>query len=97
MYVSGDSFTYHVSVKFSTKDVDNDPWDGGNCAEIHNGGWWYKGCETANLNGQYLGGQVPPSMEYQGVYWYEWHGPEYSLQKTLMKIRPVDFHASDDK
>lgn len=93
---AGDSLTYHSSMKFSTPDMDNDPWEGGNCAEMHTGGWWYNGCDTSNLNGQYLQGELGPENENKGVYWYEWHGPTYSLRRTEMKIRPVDFNIDED-
>uniref|UniRef100_T1IRG7 Fibrinogen C-terminal domain-containing protein n=1 Tax=Strigamia maritima TaxID=126957 RepID=T1IRG7_STRMM len=86
---AGDSFNYHSSMKFSTKDMDNDPWEGGNCAELHTGAWWYNGCGMSNLNGQYLGGEVPENFENKGMYWYEWHGPNYSLRKSEIKIRPM--------
>ncbi|CAG2164814.1 unnamed protein product [Oppiella nova] len=72
--------TYHISMQFSTKDNDNDRWDGNNCASEHTGGWWYNQCESANLNGQYLAGLSP--QEYKGIYWSEWQGPSYSLKKN---------------
>jgi RNA polymerase-associated protein CTR9 len=46
MNVSGDSLVYHAGMKFSTRDVDNDQWIDGNCAEMHSGAWWYSGCDT---------------------------------------------------
>lgn len=42
----------------------------------------------SNLNGRYLVGEIEGSMEYQGMYWYDWHGPEYSLMKSRISIRP---------
>ncbi|XP_076352428.1 uncharacterized protein LOC143247289 isoform X2 [Tachypleus tridentatus] len=84
---AGDGMSYHSSMPFSTKDVDNDFWPGGNCAEEHTGGWWYNQCDACNLNGQYLNGLT--QQEYQGVYWFEWQGPSYSLRATSMKIRPL--------
>jgi len=37
---------------FSTPDVDNDVWLGGNCAsEVQNGrGWWFQHCSCNSLN-----------------------------------------------
>jgi len=37
-------------MKFSTKDRDQDIYDG-NCAERFNGGWWYDRCHTAHPTG----------------------------------------------
>ncbi|KAF4528078.1 hypothetical protein B566_EDAN014611 [Ephemera danica] len=91
---AGDSLVYHAGMKFSTRDVDNDQWEDGNCAESHLGAWWYNGCDTrlfncrSNLNGRYLNGALPESHEYQGMYWYDWRGPTYSLMRSRMMIRP---------
>ncbi|XP_063218342.1 angiopoietin-related protein 2-like [Bacillus rossius redtenbacheri] len=85
---AGDSLVYHAGMKFSTHDVDHDNWADGNCAQSHGGAWWYNGCDTSNLNGRYLNGEVPESYEYQGMYWYDWHGPSYSLMKSRMLVRP---------
>lgn len=40
---AGDSLAYHKSMMFSTLDNDNDK-NGGNCAEISSGAWWYNTC-----------------------------------------------------
>ncbi|XP_067008283.2 fibrinogen-like protein 1 [Anabrus simplex] len=85
---AGDSLIYHAGMKFSTYDIDNDSWQDGSCAESHTGAWWYNGCDTSNLNGRYLGGELSEGYDYQGVYWYDWHGPGYSLMKTRMSVRP---------
>lgn len=42
---AGDSFAYHAGHKFSTFDLDNDGWKEGNCAQAHQGAWWYNACE----------------------------------------------------
>ena len=42
----GDSLLYHGGIKFSTRDRDRDEWSDGNCARDHQGGWWYRACET---------------------------------------------------
>lgn len=44
--------TYHNGRKFTTLDKDNDIAIT-NCAITHHGGWWYKNCHLANLNGKY--------------------------------------------
>ncbi|GLV33870.1 uncharacterized protein CBL_11246 [Carabus blaptoides fortunei] len=87
---AGDSLLYHAGQKFSTYDVDHDNWAEGNCAQSHTGAWWYNGCDTSNLNGRYLNGELPDQYEYQGVYWYEWQGPKYSLKSSKIMIRPYN-------
>lgn len=42
----------------------------------------------SNLNGQYLNGPVPQEFEYKGMYWYDYQGPQYSLMRSKMMIRP---------
>ncbi|PSN46646.1 hypothetical protein C0J52_07086 [Blattella germanica] len=85
---AGDSLIYHAGMKFSTYDMDHDNWHDGNCAESHTGAWWYNGCDTSNLNGRYLNGDLPETFEYKGMYWYDWHGPSYSLMKSRISVRP---------
>ena len=80
------------SMKFSTVDVDNDMWVDGSCARSHVGGWWYRSCDTSNLNGQYLNGNLPSEFEYKGMYWYDYRGPLYSLLRAKMMIRPAGSH-----
>ncbi|XP_077982350.1 ryncolin-2-like [Glandiceps talaboti] len=82
-----DSLTPHQSLQFGTRDRDNDKHEGGNCAAIYTGAWWYGRCHGANLNGQYLGGQT--DQYATGVVWQRWKGYYYSLKYTEMKIRPL--------
>ncbi|XP_069698247.1 angiopoietin-related protein 1-like [Periplaneta americana] len=91
---AGDSLVYHAGMKFSTHDVDHDNWHDGNCAESHSGAWWYNGCDTSNLNGRYLNGELPEMYEYHGMYWYDWHGPAYSLMKSRISVRPSQYFHS---
>lgn len=59
--VSGDSLSYHSQRIFSTKDRDLSPFIT-RCAMSYRGGWWYKNCHKANLNGVYgkdINHQVP--------------------------------------
>ena len=43
--VVGDSLNYHIGMKFSAYDADNDNQTDaspdGNCAAYYTGGWWY--------------------------------------------------------
>ena len=86
---SGDSLAVHRGMPFTTKDQDNDNYGSHNCAIKYKGAWWYERCHSSNLNGLYLSGSHPSDSD--GVNWYDWKGYHYSLKRTEMKIRPVDF------
>ena len=88
---SGDSLAVHRGMPFTTRDQDNDNDNHGglNCAIEFKGAWWYKNCHRSNLNGLYLRGSH--SSFADGVNWEDWKGHYYSLKRTEMKIRPVDF------
>lgn len=58
------------------------------------GAWWYRGCDTSNLNGRYLTGELPAQYIYQGMYWGEFRGPQYSLMQARMLIRTRDESSS---
>lgn len=83
---AGDSFTYHHGHYFSTKDRDLDD-STQDCAEEYSGAWWYGNCHRSNLNGLYLSGRHESYAD--GVEWAAWHGMNYSLKLTEMKIRPA--------
>lgn len=42
----------HSGRPFSTRDKDPDRLEN-HCAKLYMGGWWYKNCYRANLNGLY--------------------------------------------
>ena len=82
VYVAGETFAGHANLSpFSTKDRDSTRV----CVQRYKGGWWYKGCHGANLNGLYLRGAH--SSYGNGVEWAGWHGYRYSLKKVEMKLR----------
>ncbi|KAL9974474.1 hypothetical protein ACROYT_G011509 [Oculina patagonica] len=85
---AGDSLSPHRDQPFSTRDQDNDNYHW-NCASDRHGAWWYKACLQSNLNGIYRHSNPCPYDD--GLIWYRWKGNYYSLKRTEMKIRPVDF------
>ncbi|KAM9385887.1 uncharacterized protein tnxbb [Pholidichthys leucotaenia] len=82
---AGDSLSYHNNRIFSTKDRDLAPFIT-RCAMSYRGGWWYKNCHQANLNGLY-----GVNVKHQGVIWTTWKGKKHSIPFTEMKMRPRDF------
>ncbi|XP_071806540.1 techylectin-5B-like [Asterias amurensis] len=85
---AGDSMAYHNGQPFSTKDQDNDGYNGGDCAQRVKGGWWFNFCLHSHLNGQYYHeGQAELGL---GLQWYYWKDSyNYSLKHCSMKIREV--------
>ncbi|XP_070970122.1 tenascin-like isoform X2 [Oncorhynchus clarkii lewisi] len=82
---AGDSMSYHNGRMFSTRDRDPAPFIT-RCAMSYRGGWWYKNCHQANLNGLY-----DTSVNHQGLIWTAWKGKDYSVPFTEMKLRPTSF------
>ena len=78
--LSGDSMGYHNGCSFNARDQDIN-----SCFKHFKGGWWYKNCQSAYLNGLYLKGSH--SSFADGVNWYNWHGNHYSLKTTAMKMK----------
>lgn len=46
---AGDSFSYHRTRKFSTKDQDNDNNPTANCAVDYKGAWWFDNCYSRSV------------------------------------------------
>ncbi|XP_074092749.1 tenascin-X isoform X2 [Macrotis lagotis] len=88
---AGDSMSYHSGSFFSTRDRDPNnlhiP-----CAVSYRGGWWYRNCHYANLNGLY--GSI---IDHQGVSWHSWKGFEFSIPFTEMKLRPRSYNPSSQR
>ncbi|XP_015909069.1 techylectin-like protein [Parasteatoda tepidariorum] len=89
---AGDCMTDHNGMKFSTKDVDNDLLEDGNCASLYSGGWWYNACHSANLNGMYAKGKRDGDEgDDSGVEWKTWSDFDESFDTTEIKIRSKSF------
>jgi len=79
----GNSLLYHNDMAFTTKDKDNDLTSRTNCADYHNGGWWFNNCAKSNLNGEYGKRTVTDT----GIFWQHFKGMRYSLKSCEMKMR----------
>ncbi|XP_078700727.1 microfibril-associated glycoprotein 4-like [Branchiostoma floridae x Branchiostoma belcheri] len=81
-------------MKFSTRLRDKDTYSG-SMAERYGGGWWYGSYSLSNLNGPYF--RDTDGFNYNngwGVRWYPFYNltnTYYSLKKTKMMVRPIDF------
>ncbi|XP_061180605.1 fibroleukin-like [Saccostrea echinata] len=65
---------------FSTPDRDNDRKKYGNCAADYKGGWWFKACHIAFLNGPW----------YPAYWWAPWLSTlrrGTTVRGTLMLIK----------
>ena len=80
------AMNHHNGQQFSTYDNDNDQW-GDNCAFAEQGGWWYKSCYRANLNGPHDTPSTPGvSAIYARLIWND--GSSYrDVSSSEMKIR----------
>ncbi|EDV59499.2 fibrinogen-like protein 1 [Drosophila erecta] len=81
---ASDAMRTHDKMKFSTYDRDHDAFTHMNCAEHHQGAWWYDFCSRSNLNGRYFKGEVDNP---QSIYWEPWYSFR-SLKSVQMLIRP---------
>ena len=93
-YININSFSFtgfdymraHEGMKFSTFDYDNDTIDRKNCAALLRGGWWFKSCFNANLNGANHG----TSAESISLNNHKSKVRDVRLRFVEMKIRASD-------
>ena len=78
-----DGMAYHNGQQFSTYDNNNDKPGGRNCGYVYQGGWWYRNCYHANLNGPHEAPSLPGVN--QGGAKIRWHST--TLSSAEMKIR----------
>lgn len=51
-------------------------------------GWWFDACGLSNLNGIYYPARHH-MRKLNGIRWYYFQGPSYSLRATRMMLRPM--------
>lgn len=86
---AGDALgVYHQGMRFSTFDEDNDIKADEQCALVHGGGWWYRECDHANLNGFYNYDPQLKGPTDRGIEWDSWK-TLYSFKTTQMRIKPT--------
>ena len=83
---AGDSLRYHSGCKFSAFNKDQDMDKKRHCAKKMQAGWWYRSCQTANLNGRY---SYNKRTKNKSIFWNRWPSKTYSFKEVEMKIRPV--------
>uniref|UniRef100_A0A182JRV8 Fibrinogen C-terminal domain-containing protein n=1 Tax=Anopheles christyi TaxID=43041 RepID=A0A182JRV8_9DIPT len=81
---AGDSLKIHKSMKFTTKDRDNDVWSRGNCASHLKGAWWCSDDNHSNLNGVYKKGE-----RLFAIFWWDFKLDHIGLAYSRMMIRNV--------
>ena len=73
-----DGMHYSNNMAFSTIDNDNDG-SSLNCAFFYESGWWFKHCQTVNLNGRYD----------IGFFWFHTVTNQYiQMRSSVMRIKP---------
>ena len=73
------------NMRFTTRDSDNDKWNGCNCAAHYGssegGVWWYNHCSL-----------MYPNNHYNHAYSAKINGHWHSLPFIEIKIRPVNYN-----
>ena len=82
--------TYDHINNIGTRDRDFGMAKNKNCAESHQGAWWYPDrCGISNLNGLYRN-RVSGNVSETGMVWYRWKNSYEVLKRSEMKIRRID-------
>ncbi|XP_071476474.1 techylectin-5B-like [Diadema antillarum] len=85
-----DSLKTQNKMFFTTYDSDNDKFKNGNCAIARYGGWWYKRCSTANLNGRHW---TESPDDQSGMRWnndsIKTTDKRVQVKDSVMMIRPL--------
>uniref|UniRef100_A0A6B0V763 Putative ixoderin b5 n=1 Tax=Ixodes ricinus TaxID=34613 RepID=A0A6B0V763_IXORI len=85
-----DALSHHNGAEFAIKYMADKIGD--RCSVSLSGGWWFKTCNEANLNGRKFNN--PPSINALGITWHvkgKNESYKYIYDKVKMKIRDADF------
>ncbi|KAK6999114.1 BgMsFReDn14 [Biomphalaria glabrata] len=79
-----DELSYNNNMPFSTIDAP-DPYG---CASNMKAGWWYNYCSYTLPTGIYYpnGWYTPSGSMYDGMFWKDWYGYNYSLKFMSMTL-----------
>ncbi|EEC17148.1 conserved hypothetical protein, partial [Ixodes scapularis] len=91
-----DALSYHNGEKFTIKKSMTQPPDKDKCSDRLSGGWWFKECNEANLNGRKFKNpsQLPSTLKTLGITWHIKGNEEsykYIYDSVEMKIRDYDY------
>uniref|UniRef100_A0A6B0V7P0 Putative ixoderin b5 n=1 Tax=Ixodes ricinus TaxID=34613 RepID=A0A6B0V7P0_IXORI len=91
-----DALSYHNREKFTIKKSMTEKPDGDRCSPRLSGGWWFKTCNEANLNGRKFkyASSLSSTSKTLGITWHIKHKDEsykYIYDRVEMKIRDDDF------
>jgi hypothetical protein len=78
--------------KFTTKDVDNDIYDVGNCGIRRGGGWWFEACGASNLNGRNYDETTEVDRNQDGIKWGQDTEFKDTLKTVTMSLMPDTQH-----
>uniref|UniRef100_A0A0K8RKT0 Putative ficolin/ixoderin n=1 Tax=Ixodes ricinus TaxID=34613 RepID=A0A0K8RKT0_IXORI len=87
-----DALSYHNGAEFTIKESMTQTPDKDKCSDRLSGGWWFRTCNEANLNGRKF--KSPSSTRALGITWHIEDKPEsykYIYDRVEMKIRDDDF------
>lgn len=79
-----DDFSFNNGMPFATQDRP----DANYCALHQQAGWWFNYCTyTLPTGNYYFGGNYQPvGGYYNGIYWKDWYGYNYSLNFISMSV-----------
>uniref|UniRef100_A0A0K8RGR8 Putative ficolin/ixoderin n=1 Tax=Ixodes ricinus TaxID=34613 RepID=A0A0K8RGR8_IXORI len=87
-----DALSYHNGAEFTIKESMTQSPDKDKCSDRLSGGWWFRTCNEANLNGRKF--KSPSAIRALGITWHIEDKPEsykYIYDRVEMKIRDKDF------